>query len=141
MSSTLDPATDAGAHALERLATEKIAWLTTVDPDGQPYASAIWFLWLDGEILMYSGKRAPRNGNLADNPRVAFNLNTDPGGDDYVSMEGTARFESDAPPASVNPAYLDKYLAMIEGYGWTPSYFDAEYPHAVRITPRRWRIG
>ena len=32
----------------ERLATEEIAWLTTVTGKGQPQSSPIWFLW-DGE--------------------------------------------------------------------------------------------
>lgn len=143
MTATLDPAKKAEARALERLASERIAWLTTVDPDGQPYASAIWFLWDDAsaEILLYSAKRALRNGNLQDNPRVAFNLHTDAGGGDYCSMEGTARFVLDEPPSSQNPAYVAKYQSMIEGYGWTNAYFDQEYPHPIRITPTRWRVG
>ncbi|MEO6207995.1 MAG: pyridoxamine 5'-phosphate oxidase family protein [Candidatus Limnocylindrales bacterium] len=142
MTATLDPTTPAGARALERLASEKIGWLTTVDPDGQPYASAIWFLWDAGEILVYSGKRAPRNGNLETNRRVAFNLHTDAGGGDYVSMEGTARIDPDgAPVSSQNAPYLAKYQSMIEGYGWDNAYFDREYPVAIRITPTRWRVG
>jgi PPOX class probable F420-dependent enzyme len=141
MTATIDASTTAGARALERLATEKIAWLTTVDPDGQPYASAIWFLWEDGEILIYSGKRAMRNANIEGNPRVAFNLHTDAGGGDYVSMEGIARFDAGAPASSANPPYLAKYQGMIEDYGWDNAYFDREYPVAVRITPTRWRLG
>lgn len=143
MASTIDPSTTTGAHALERLATDKIAWLTSVDPAGQPYASAIWFLWdaEAGEVLIYSGKRAMRNANIADNPRVAFNLHTDAGGGDYCAMEGIARVDADAVPASANPPYLEKYLAWIEEYGWDTAYFDREYPVALRITPTRWRIG
>lgn len=141
MTAALDPATNAGARALERLESERIGWLTTVDPDGQPYASAVWFLWQDGEILVYSGKRAMRNGNIEGNPRVAFNLHTDAAGDDYVSMEGLARHDPDAPPSSANPPYLEKYQEMIERYGWTNDDFDREYPAAIRITPTRWRVG
>ena len=138
---TLDPTTRAGTRALERLGSEKIGWLTTVDPDGQPYASAVWFLWDDGDIIVYSGKRAMRNANIEDNPRVAFNLHTDAGGGDYVSMEGTARIDTSIPPSSANPPYLEKYQSMIEGYGWDNAYFDREYPHPIRITPTRWRVG
>ena len=138
---TFDATTPAGIRALERLATEKIAWLTTVTPDGQPQASAIWFLWEDGEVLIHSGKRAPRNGNLEDNQRVAFNLHTDAGGGDYVSMEGTAWFDPAHPPSSQNPAYLAKYADMIAAYGWTAEYFDQEYPVVIKITPTRWRLG
>lgn len=143
MTATLDPTTTAGARALERLGTEKLAWLTTVDPDGQPYASAIWFLWdaETGEVLVYSGKRAMRNANIADNPRVAFNLHTDSGGGDYCSMEGLARVDPGAPPSSANPPYLEKYQRWIEDYGWDNAYFDREYPVPLRITPTRWRVG
>ena len=140
-SATLDPVTADGARALERLATEKIGWLTSVDPHGQPYASAIWFLWEDDEVLVYSHRRAPRNGNIEDNARVAFNLHTDVGGGDYVSMEGSARIDTDAPPADQHPVYLAKYADMIAGYGWTPEWFAAEYPVAVRVTPARWRLA
>ena len=41
MPPTLDPASDDGARALRRLETELIAWMTTVNPDGQPQASPI----------------------------------------------------------------------------------------------------
>ena len=90
---------------------------------------------------MYSGKRAPRNGNIPDRPIVAFNLNTDPEGGDVVTMEGIARIEADAPPASANPAYVAKYAGLLAEYGWTAEYFSGEYPVAVRVTPTRWRVG
>ncbi len=138
---TLDPTTPLGRRTLERLDTEKIAWLTTVNANGQPQSSAIWFLWDDGELLIYSHKSAPRNRNIATNPKVAFNLHTDAGGDDYVAMEGTARIEPEHPRSSEVPAYQAKYLTMIERYGWDPAYFEAHYPHAIRVTPTRWRLG
>jgi PPOX class probable F420-dependent enzyme len=138
---TFDATTPAGIRAMERLATDKIGWLTTVTPDGQPQASAIWFLWEDGELLIYSHRRAPRNGNLEDNPLVAFNLHTDAGGGDYLSMEGIARFEPEHPPASQVPAYQAKYLSMIHGYDWTPEWFDGEYSVVIKVTPTRWRFA
>ncbi|HEU4671423.1 MAG TPA: pyridoxamine 5'-phosphate oxidase family protein, partial [Candidatus Limnocylindrales bacterium] len=66
-----------GAHAIERLERERTGWLTTVTPDGQPQTMPVWFLWQDGEILVYGRRRAVRNANLAANTRVAFVLNTD----------------------------------------------------------------
>ena len=58
---------------MERLDKELLGWLTTIDPAGQPQASAVWFLWRDGEILVFSGKRARRNDNLAEHRLVGFN--------------------------------------------------------------------
>jgi PPOX class probable F420-dependent enzyme len=141
MTATPDASTKAGARALERLASELIGWLTTINPDGQPQSSPIWFLWTDGELLVYSMKRAPRNDNVAERPLVAFNLATDPEGADVVTAEGVARYVADEPPASANAAYLEKYGGMLDEYGWTAEYFAAEYPVALRITPTRWRVG
>jgi PPOX class probable F420-dependent enzyme len=141
MTATLDPAKEAHAAALGRLADEKIAWLTTVDPDGQPQASPIWFLWDADEILLFSDRRARRNGNLAEHPRVAFNLHTNEGGGSVITLEGEARFVEDEPPSSANAAYQAKYGGWIADYGWTTEWFDEHYPFAIRITPTRWRVG
>ncbi len=138
---TPDPSTTAGARTLERLVSERIGWLTTTNPDGQPQSSPIWFLWQDDEVLIYSGTRAPRNGNIADRPLVAFNLNTDADGDDVTTMEGIARIDPDAPPATANAVYLSKYQALLDAYGWTAEYFASQYSVVVRVTPTRWRFG
>ena len=136
-----DPSTEDGARALASLASDTVGWFTTVNPDGQPQSSPVWFLWRDHEILVYSHKRAVRNGNIVDRPLVSFNLNTDETGDELVTIEGVARFDPGAPPASANPAYVAKYLAKVEGYGWTMDWFDENYPVVVRIAPTRWRYG
>jgi PPOX class probable F420-dependent enzyme len=141
MSARLDPANPKHARALARLASERIGWLTSIDPEGTPQASPIWFLW-DGEtVFIYSHRRAVRNDNIADRPRVAFNLNTDAGGDEVVTMEGVAAIDPEAPSAADNPPYLDKYLPTIKAYGWTVDFFASDYPVPIRVTPVRWRIA
>lgn len=138
---TPDPTTKAGARTIERLDGELIGWLTTTNPDGQPQSSPIWFLWVDGEVLIYSGKRAPRNDNVAARPLVSFNLNTDAVGGDVVTMEGEALVDLTYAPADQLPAYVAKYQGLLDDYGWTPGYFAAEYPLAIRVRPTRWRLG
>ena len=138
---TLDPASEAGARALDRLEHELMGWLTTINPDGQPQSSPIWFLWRDGKILVYSHVRAPRNANLEANPRVSFNLNTDADGDEVVTMEGQARIDLTLPSSSDDPAFQAKHLHMIERYGWTPGWLSDNYPVPIVITPDRWRLG
>jgi len=137
----LDPTTTAGARALERLACERMAWLTTTNPEGGPQSSPIWFLWQDDEILVYSWIRAPRNENIRERPLVAFHLETEDGGDSYVTMEGTARIDPDPAPASTVAPFMAKYQPVIEGYGWPDGYYDEHYPVLIRITPQRWRVG
>ena len=138
---THDPSTKAGARALLRLETELIGWLTTTSRDGQPQSSPIWFLWIGDEILVYSGKRAPRNGNVAARPRVAFNLNSNPTGGDVVTMEGEARVDLTYTAPDANPTYLVKYRGLLDETGWTPAYFAAEYPLPILVRPTRWRVG
>jgi PPOX class probable F420-dependent enzyme len=130
----IDGSTREGAHALERLATEPIAWLTTVTPEGQPQTLPIWFVWEDGTILVYSKKVAVRNANLRLNPRVSFHL-ADVDGGDIIEIEGEAVLDHDAPPSKDHPAYLAKYRRQLERYGWTPEYLSQEYPHPYRIVP------
>ena len=138
---TLDPSTEGGARALQRLETELMGWMTTVNPDGQPQTSAIWFVWRGDDVLVYSHIRAPRNANVEANPRVTFNLNTDPDGEEVVTMEGEARIDLDLPPSTGDPAYQAKHRHMIERYGWTAEWLAANYPVPIVITPTRWRLG
>jgi PPOX class probable F420-dependent enzyme len=136
----IDPTTEAGARALERLEREPILWLTTVTPDGQPQASPVWFLWLDGELLVYSRADTPRPANIRANPRVAAHLNSGEDGNDVVSIEGEARIPRDrATVADVPPAYAAKYAALIAAEGWTLESFLVDYPVDIRIRPTRVR--
>ena len=101
-----DTGSDRDALALARLAADTLGWLTTVNPDGQPQTFPIWFLWHDGEVLIYGDRRARRNANLEVNPRVSLHLNDDGKGDGIVVLEGEARVDSSVPPVYDNPAYL-----------------------------------
>jgi len=141
MIATLDPAVPEHAHALDRLAAETIGWITTVDGDGKPFSSPVWYLWTDGEVLIYSRTTARRNAHVAAQPAVAFNLNTDVTGDDVVMMEGTARVDAATPSADRNAPYLARYADRIAAYGWTPEWFSEAYAVAIRVTPTRWRLG
>ena len=142
MSATIDPTTTAGARALERLATATTGWLTTVNPDGAPQSSPIWFVWEDGELRLYSWIRAPRNDNLRGAPRRSRSTST-PRRKGTRTSRWRARpaWTRPAGPASGDPQFMAKYRGRIEGYGWTTDYYDATYPHVIRITPTRWRVG
>jgi PPOX class probable F420-dependent enzyme len=137
----LDTTTKAGQEAARRLETELIIWLTTVSPAGQPQTSAVWFLWQDGEFLVYSLAVTPRIRNIQANPRVALNLNSDSTADDVVTIEGEARVDPAAGLPSSVPAMIAKYRHLIEQYGWTVDRYAADYPTAIRIRPTRFRFG
>jgi PPOX class probable F420-dependent enzyme len=134
----IDSSDESGARAVERLSNDRIGWLATVAPDGTPQVSPIWFLWDNGEILVYS-LDSPRARNIASHPRVSLNLDGNGLGGDIVIVEGTARVDADAPSAADNPAYVAKYLPVMDDYGWTPEWFAGRYSVPIRITPTRFR--
>lgn len=132
-----DPNDERGGHALERLAKDKIAWLTTVTPAGQPQTMPVWFIWIEGEILVYGDHRARRNANLDANPKVSFHLGDNGSGGDVVVVEGEARIDPDYPPVGDNPAYLAKYGEWIDQWLGGPAKMAQVYSMPIRITPTR----
>jgi len=136
----IDLTTKAGARAAERLERELILWLTTVNPAGQPQSSPVWFLWADGEILLYSRADTPRLANVQANPRVAATFDGDGDGGDIVSIEGEARVARPrATLADVPPAYVEKHAAKLAADGWTMESMLVDYPVEIRIRPTRIR--
>ena len=110
----------------------------TVTGRGAPQPSPVWFLW-DGEsFLIYSQPGTPKLRNIAANPRVALHLNDNGTGGDVVVVSGRAQLSED-PSADQVPAYVEKYLGLIEGNTWTPASFAADYSVPLRISPTRVR--
>jgi PPOX class probable F420-dependent enzyme len=134
---SFDPETPEGRHALGRLAIEPVAWLTTVTPGGQPQTFPIWFLWEDGEILVFSDHRAKRNANIEANPRVSFHLDDDGDGGDIVIVEGEARTDPGTPSIEAHAAYLVKYRDRIDAELGGPAKMAQTYSVAIRIRPGR----
>lgn len=134
----LDPSTSAGAKAAALIADAYVVWLTTVRRNGQPQASPVWFVVDGGEFLVYSLEGTARTANIAANPRVSLNLDSNAGGD-VVSVEGLARV-AEGPSSLENPAYQAKYHNGMARIGHTPESFAARYPIPIRISPTRWRV-
>lgn len=133
----LDPDTNWGAQALRRLRDEKIGWLTTVTPGGQPQTMPIWFLWTDGELLIYGDHRARRNANIEANPKVSFHLDATPRGGDVLVIEGDARIDPDYPLPPDNGPYLEKYSAWIDTDLGGPATMAQTYSMPIRVVPTR----
>jgi PPOX class probable F420-dependent enzyme len=134
-----DTGSDTDTHALERLTTDMIGWLTTVRADGQPQTFPIWFLWDGAEILVYSDRRAKRNENIATNPRVSFHLDDDGRGNDIVIVDGEARIDTETPAPEANEAYNAKYGEWIRDSFSTAEEFTSVYNVPFRIRPVRGR--
>ena len=130
----------ADAHANKRLRSEKVAWLTTVRRDGQPQSSPVWFLQIDGEIVVYSKPTTQKVRNVQANPKVAIHLRDVDEGSDIVSIEATAEIDEAYPAASAIPAYVKKYRAMIADLRMDPNSFAKAYSVPIRIRPTKMRV-
>jgi PPOX class probable F420-dependent enzyme len=131
---------DKRAHAERRLLAEKIAWLTTVRADGQPQSSPVWFLWRDGEVVVYSRPATQKIRNVQAHPKVAVHLRDIDDGSDIISIEGEAAIDPRYPQAATIPAYVEKYRELIAALGMDPAGFSKEYSTPIRIRPIRMRI-
>ena len=71
---------------------------------------------------------------------MSLHLVGDSDAEDAITFEGTAAVDVSAPPGDQIPTYITKYLELIDGFGWTPASFAADFSVPVRVTPTRIRI-
>ncbi|HEX3648518.1 MAG TPA: pyridoxamine 5'-phosphate oxidase family protein, partial [Pseudonocardiaceae bacterium] len=64
-----DPDSAFGKAVHDRLANEPLIWLTTIGKDGTPQPNPVWFLYEDGEILIYNVASANRLVHIGQRPR------------------------------------------------------------------------
>jgi len=134
MTWAIDTSVDTGKHAQHLLETGYIVWLTTVDGDGRPYPSPVWFLYEDdGTVLIYSQRNKPKLRNIGSNAAVALNFDSEEKGERIVIFEGAAVIDESALPAIDHPAYLEKYREGIREIGMTDASFSDDYSVAIRV--------
>lgn len=121
-----------------RLDENRIIWMTTVRPDGQPQSAPVWYVWNGDEVRIWS-LDGIRVANLAKNRKVNLHLNSDERGNDIVIIEGEAVVDSSIGPASADRRYVERYQSFIDEYGWTWGWFDNKYSVPVRISPTKVR--
>lgn len=126
---------------VRRLADEQIVWLTTIDAQGGPVSTPVWFLWQDEHFLVFSQPDTGKVRHIGTNPRVALNLNSSPSGGDVVALKADALLDAHGATAEELSAYLAKYADGIKSLGSTPEKFQSSYSDLLRITPtsiRTW---
>ena len=129
-----------GRKALKHIKEEQVIWLTTVGTDGAPHPRPVWFVWDQGDVLIYSQPDAFKVKHIKKHKKVALNFNTDPQGDvDVVVILGTARVDKSAPLANNMRAYMKKYYDMILELKMTHEEYGRGYATAIRVTPTALR--
>lgn len=120
-----------------RLREELIVWLTTVRADGQPQPVPVWFLWDDGQFLIFSQPRTQKLRNIRVNPKVSVHLNSDARAEHVVRFDGLAEIVPRGQPATAFPAMIEKYRDGIRSLGMTPESFAREYSVQIRVRPTK----
>jgi PPOX class probable F420-dependent enzyme len=134
----IDLSSEFGVRVAARLDQELIIWLTTVRADGTPQPSPVWFLWADQTVLIYSQPNKQKLRNIAQNPKVALNFNSDQDGGAIAIITGDAQIDPQVPADQIS-AYLEKYRMAIADLGSAPESFAQSYSVAIRVTPASLR--
>ena len=123
----------------ERLADETIVWLTTVNADGAPAPTPVWFLWTGTEFLVLSRPRTGKLAGVRRTPLVTLNLNSSSSGGDVLVVSGSARVDDAGPSAQEWASYVEKYRSGLERLGVSADDFREDYSVLLRITPEKVR--
>jgi PPOX class probable F420-dependent enzyme len=119
-------------HVQSRLKKELVIWFASANPDGRPLVVPVWFLYQDGNFLIYSvpGQKVR---NAERQPLVSLHMNATPDGADVVRFEGKAQVPKRRVPAYKVLAYIRKYASLMKSYGMTPESFSADYSVPIRV--------
>jgi PPOX class probable F420-dependent enzyme len=134
-------ARDDAGWARDHLERDVVAWLTTVAPDGRVQSSVVSFLFDGGALYFYSQPGTPKIRNLAHSPVVSFHLQSDPYGDHWLIIEGTATIDPTIPPLDTNERYVAKYTEPHAHWGLDFTQTARDFGAPIRIHPTRVRLG
>jgi PPOX class probable F420-dependent enzyme len=88
--------------ALDLLASDAVATVATLDPDGSPHLSAAWVGVEDGEIVIGTLSDQRKLRNLRRDPRIAVTVQSERVNDwglrEYLVINGSARITEGGAP-------------------------------------------
>jgi PPOX class probable F420-dependent enzyme len=123
-----------------RLQTEQVIWLTTVRADGTPVPTPVWFYWHEEGMLIFTQPGSHKLHNIAGNPKVALNFNTDAYGGSVAVFTGEAYVDPQPVGQAELNAYLEKYREGIKMIGLTEEQMAREYSTVLRVRVSRVRV-
>ena len=122
------------------LATKDIMLLGTINPDGAPLITAMWFLHDSTALTLISVDGLQKVQNLRRDPRLHLVAESGARGDDIkgVAIRGRAEFLGDTPERrALATRLLDKYHPHLERY-WGSRALPADRV-MFRVVPRQVR--
>ena len=110
----------------------QVATLATLEPDGSPQLSELWFLLDDGQIRFSLNTARRKTQNLARRPECSLLILDLQNPQRYLEVRGTARVERDA-----DRAFAHKLHAK---YGADVTEFDQPGDERVIVTLEPTRV-
>jgi PPOX class probable F420-dependent enzyme len=135
---SIDWTSDFGRRVADQLTNAGIIWLTTLKPDGTPEPNPVWFYW-DGAKILIRSQDNPKIRNIAADPRVVLNLDTDATGSAVAVIHGAARIADDTVFAPARDGFAAKYAQGLAGLGTSAEQMLADYHNTIVIEPTRLR--
>lgn len=101
------------SHVEQRMNDAKHYWICTVSPDGQPHATPVDGLWVDGKLYFGGSPETRRNRNLKSNPAACVHLEN--------ALE-VLILQGEAPELALPDRVLTERLADLSArkYGYRP---------------------
>jgi nitroimidazol reductase NimA-like FMN-containing flavoprotein (pyridoxamine 5'-phosphate oxidase superfamily) len=80
-------------HASDKLAREKVYWISTASLRGRPHAAPVWGIWKKNKFYFETDPKSMKGKNLSRNQSLVVHVQD---GMDTVIVEGSARREKTA---------------------------------------------
>ena len=129
---------EASPRASRRLDLEATARLTTVDSQGRPRASPVWFL-RDGDGTLLHGLAGTASTRSLEGSAAVSHLDGDGLDGEVAIVEGRARVDPSAPCGDRNEPAVDEYGRIMTASGCTPEWLAERDPIAIGIDVVRVR--
>ena len=120
----------------EFLGGPRIAHLVTLRPDGSPHVAPVWYEYVDGLFLIWTGRQTRKFKNLAGDGRAALSIASEDQPYRYVSVEGDVTV-SDADVWAVGFSLASRYLGAEGAAAFLEEYYVEGQSVVLQLTPRR----
>lgn len=140
MAFQFDTSTEFGARVARRLVEEKLVWLTTVATDGTPQPNPVWFMWNNGEFVIFSKPGQAKLRNIERSGRVSLNFEATDDEEQIAVFTGAAEIvDRTTIPQSLLDAYAAKYARGMINIQLSREQYEAAYASVIRFTPEKLR--
>ena len=129
-------ATMSQSEMVEFLEGVRIAHFITLRPDGSPHVAPVWYEYVDGLFLIWTGRQTRKFKNLAGDTRAALSIASEDQPYRYVSVEGDVTV-SESDVWDVGFSVASRYVGVDGAAAFLEEYYVEGESVVLRLTPRR----